>query len=63
MGCGNTRERIENKILILQLTRYEIQQERTEILKRYEEITGCKLVRPKIQDYVIDKFETQNNIY
>lgn len=52
MGCGITKEKIESEILILQLTRSEIKQERLEIIEKYKEITGKKLLRPKIPDYI-----------
>ena len=52
MGCGITKEKIESEILILQLTRSEIKQERSEIIEKYKEITGKKLLRPKIPDYI-----------
>ena len=52
MGCGITKEKIESEILILQLTRSEIKQERSEIIEKYQEITGKKLRRPKIPDYI-----------
>lgn len=52
MGCRITKEKIESEILILQLTRSEIKQERSEIIEKYKEITGKKLLRPKIPDYI-----------
>ena len=52
MGCGITKEKIESEILMLQLTRSEIKQERSEIIEKYQEITGKKLRRPKIPDYI-----------
>ena len=52
MGCGITKEKIESEILILQLTRSEIKQERSEIIEKYQEITRKKLRRPKIPDYI-----------
>lgn len=52
MGCGNTKEKLESEILILQLTRNEIKTERNEIIRNLEEITGMKVIRPKVPDYI-----------
>lgn len=55
MGCSITKEKLESEILILQLTRSEIKQERNEILEKYKEVTGKELIRPKIPDYIDHK--------
>lgn len=48
MGCGHTKENIEAEMLLLQLMRTEIQDERKAILKQLKEINGKKVIRPKI---------------
>ena len=55
MGCGQTKENIEAEMLLLQLMRTEIQDERKAILKQLEEINGKKVIRPKIPDYLAKK--------
>ena len=52
MGCGHTKEDIEAEMLLLQLMRTEIQDERKAILKQLKEINGKKVIRPKIPDYL-----------
>ena len=52
MGCGHTKENIEAEMLLLQLMRTEIQDERKAILKQLKEINGKKVIRPKIPDYL-----------
>ena len=52
MGCGQTKENIEAEMLLLQLIRTEIQDERKAILKQLKEINGKKVIRPKIPDYL-----------
>ena len=51
MGCGVTREKIETEIIMLQLTREEIREEREAILQKLTEVTGKNILRPKIPDY------------
>lgn len=55
MGCGVTKEKIELEIIMLQLTREEIRDEREAILTKLTEVTGKKILRPKIPDYLDHK--------
>ena len=55
MGCGLTREKIETEIIMLQLTREEIREEREAILQKLTEVTGKNILRPKIPDYLDHK--------
>ena len=52
MGCGQTKENLEAEMLLLQLMRTEIQDERKIILKKLEDLSGKKIIRPKIPEYV-----------
>ena len=49
------KDDIEAEMLLLQLTRTGIQDERKEILKRLEELSGKKVIRPRIRDYLGNK--------
>lgn len=53
MGCGPSKENIESEILILRLMRTQIQEERNQILKELERITGTKIIRARIPDYLV----------
>jgi hypothetical protein len=53
MGCATMREKIESQIMILKIERAEIGKEREEKIKQYEEITGEKIYRKPIPDYLI----------
>lgn len=53
MGCGATKENIESEILILRLMRTKIQEERAQILSELEKISGTKIIRASIPDYLI----------
>lgn len=46
------KDDIEAEMLLLQLTRTGIQDERKEILKRLEELSGKRVIRPRIPDYL-----------
>lgn len=55
MGCTQMKDDIEAEMLLLQLTRTGIQDERKEILKRLEDLSGKRVIRPKIPDYLVNK--------
>ena len=52
MGCGPQREKIETEMLLLRLTRTQIQEERAEIIKELEKMSGEKIIRANIPDYL-----------
>ena len=49
------KDDIEAEMLLLQLTRTGIQDERKEIFKRLEELSGKRVIRPRIPDYLGNK--------
>ena len=49
------KDDIEAEMLLLQLTRTGIQDERKEIFKRLEELSGKRVIRPRIPDYLAKK--------
>ena len=49
------KDDIEAEMLLLQLTRTGIQDERKKILKRLEELSGKRVIRPRIPDYLAKK--------
>ena len=61
MGCGPQREQIESEMLLLRLTRTQIQEERAAILKELERITGQKVIRAKIPDYLSHSKQEDKN--
>ena len=52
MGCGSTREKLENRMLELKLKKIEIKKEREERIKDLERITGKPVKRDIIPDYI-----------
>ena len=61
MGCATMREKIESQIMILKIERAEIGKEREEKIKQYEEITGEKIYRKPIPDYIIANENTKDS--
>ena len=55
MGCSVNKEALESEILLLQLQKAKIKDERKKMLEKYKNLTGENLKRPKIPDYVLDK--------
>jgi hypothetical protein len=52
MGCSINKENIESEILIVQLKKIKIKDERKKLLQKYKDLTGERLIRPKIPDYI-----------
>jgi len=55
MGCSVNKEALESEILLLQLQKAKIKDERKKMLEKYKNLTGENLKRPKIPDYILDK--------
>ena len=62
MGCGITKEKIEIEMLYLQLMRNEIQDERRAILEKFQELTGTKITRLSIPDYIDESDKEKEKI-
>jgi len=64
MGCESTKEKIESKMLYLKLERASIREERKNILKELEKITGFEWKRNEIPDYmnINEKIRIENEI-
>ena len=52
MGCGNAKKDIENKMMIMQLERANIQMERIKNLKLLEDIDGIRRENIPLPDYI-----------
>ena len=61
MGCATMKEKIESQIMLLKIERAEIGKEREEKIKQYEEITGEKIYRKPIPDYIIANENTKDS--
>ena len=53
MGCATMKEKIESQIMILKIERAQIAKEREEKIRELEEMTGEKIYRKPIPDYLI----------
>ena len=62
MGCSVNKEALESEILLLQLQKGKIKDERKKMLEKYKNLTGVNLKRPKIPDYILDKNITKIKI-
>ena len=52
MGCGSTKEKLENRMLELKLKKIEIKKERKARIKDLERLTGKRVIRDEIPDYI-----------
>ena len=63
MGCAGTREKIEDKMMLMKLERMEVQMEKEKNLKKLSEIEGHTIKRNHIPDYIDPKFAREKQIY
>ena len=68
MGCGNTKEKIENEMIAMKLERVGVQMERRNQIKLLEEMDGRKIKEPNIPDYLVlspkeKNIEKKKNIF
>ena len=52
MGCGDSKEKIEDEMIKLKFQRAQIQMERKKQIKLLEEIVKKKITEPIIPDYI-----------
>ena len=52
MGCGDSKEKIEDEMIKLKFQRTQIQMERKKQIKLLEEIEKKKITEPIIPDYI-----------
>ena len=56
MGCSDPREKIENEMMKIKMSRIEIQMERYNQLEKLKGINGGEIKMPIIPDYIDQKF-------
>ena len=56
MGCGESREKLEDELMKLKMARIELQMERYNQLKLLKDIDGKEVKVAKIPDYIDQKF-------
>ena len=57
MGCGDSKEKLEDEIIKLKFERAQIQMERKKQIQILEGIEGKKITEPVIPDYISLKLE------
>ena len=60
MGCGNTKEKIENEIMKAKMARIELQYERQQQMKLLKDLDGTDYKPPIIPDYIMPHAEKSN---
>ena len=54
MGCDDSKEDLESKMLMLKLKRIAIRQQREKKIARLEKLTGEKIIIEPVPDYLED---------
>ena len=60
MGCGNTKEKIEDEILKAKMARAELQYERQQQMKLLKDLDGTDYKPPIIPDYIMPHIVKKN---
>ena len=63
MGCSSAKEKIEDKMMDLQLIRTEIQMDRENLVNKLSEIEGKKIEYNRIPDFMSPQFALGKRIY
>ena len=63
MGCGTTKERIEDKMMIIKLERMEVQMLKEKELQKLSQIEGKIVRRRLVPDYIDPRFAKEKEIY
>ena len=61
MGCGDTKEKIENEMAKIKMERIEVQMERKKQLQLLKGIDGIPIKLPKIPDYIDKDYNSEQN--
>ena len=61
MGCGNSKEKVEDEMMKMKMKRIELQMERYNQLQLLKEIDGSEIKPPVIPDYLDPKYINNNN--
>ena len=56
MGCGNSREKIEDQMMKIKMARIEVQMERYNHLEKLKDMDGRQRKAPLIPDYIDQTF-------
>ena len=56
MGCGNPKEKLEDEMMKIKMSRIEIQMERYNQLQLLKSMNGGQIKTPTIPDYIDQKF-------
>ena len=63
MGCGTSREKIEDQMMKLKLVKMEIQMERENNINRLSELNGLKINYASVPDYIDPEFAITKKIF
>ena len=61
MGCGDTKEKIENEMAKIKMERIEVQMERKKQLQLLKGIDGIPIKLPEIPDYIDKDYNSEQN--
>ena len=63
MGCGDTKDKLEDKMMLLQIERMELRIEKEKEMKKLADIDGHQIKKNEIPDYIDPAFAQENRIY
>lgn len=61
MGCGNVREKLEYQIMVLKVEKLDVIQERAEMVRELEKLTGEPVVRKPVPNYLLSEHKNDDD--
>lgn len=63
MGCEDTKDKLEEKMMLIKIDRMEVRMEREKQLKKLAAIEGHEIKKKQIPDYIDPTFAKEKGIY
>ena len=63
MGCGDIKDKLEDKMMLIKIQRMELRMEREKELKKLEDMDGHQIKKSQIPDYIDPTFAQENRVY
>ena len=63
MGCGNTKDKLEDKMMLIKIERMELRLQREKEMKKLADIDGHQVKKNEIPDYIDPVFAQEKKIY
>ena len=63
MGCGDVKDKLEDKMMLIKIERMELRMQREKELKKLADMDGHQVKKNEIPDYIDPVFAQEKKIY